>query len=145
MGDLAGIIRQFGDSDLQATLEMLVDYSDSLPPLPDRYVPLLESSDAKVPECETPVFLWVEVSGGRVGIFAHVPEESPTVRGFVSILIDAFTGASPREVEEAPADILHQLGLDKKIGTRRMYGLGAVYARIRREVRDKAESSGPKQ
>ena len=138
MGDLAGIIEQFRNSDLQTTLDMLVDYSDSLPPLPERYVPLLESSDARVPECETPVFLWVEVNGGRVDIYAHVPEESPTVRGFLSILIDAFSGAAPDEVAAAPADILHRLGLDSKIGTRRMYGLGSVYARVRREVQSKA-------
>ncbi|MGI9559132.1 MAG: SufE family protein [Thermodesulfobacteriota bacterium] len=135
---LTDIVEQFRNSDLQATLEILVDYSDSLPPLPDKYVPLLKSSENQVPECETPVFLWVEVNGGKVEIYAHVPEESPTVRGFVSILVDAFTGASPEEVAQSPSNLLNSLGLDTKIGTRRMYGLGAVYARIKKEVGKKA-------
>ncbi len=135
---LADIVEQFRNSDFQTTLDMLVDYSDGLPPLPEKYIPALQNSDNRVPECETPVFLWVEVNDGKVEIYAHVPEESPTVRGFVSILVDAFSGASPNEVADAPTNLLNCLGLDKKLGTRRMYGLGAVYARIRKEVGEKA-------
>ncbi len=137
---LTDIVEQFRNSDFQTTLDILVDYSDSLPPLPGKYLPLLENPGNKVPECETPVFLWVEVNGGKVEIYAHVPEESPTVRGFVSILVDAFTGVSPEEVIGAPVDILNRLGLDTKLGTRRMYGLGAVYARIKKEVGEKARN-----
>ncbi len=137
---LADIVEQFRNSDFQTTLDMLIDYSDDLPPLPAKYLDALENSDNKVPECETPVFLWVEVNVGKVEIYAHVPEESPTVRGFVSILVDAFGGASPDEVAEAPANLLNRLGLDNKLGTRRMYGLGAVYARIRKEVAEKSRN-----
>ncbi len=135
---LAEIVEQFRNSDFQTTLDMLVDYSDDLPPLPQKYINDIENPQSRIPECETPVSLWVEVNGGKVEIYAHVPEESPTVRGFVSILIDAFTGVSPEEVASAPANFLNSLGLDKKLGTRRMYGLGAVYARIRKEVAGKA-------
>ncbi|QMU55951.1 MAG: SufE family protein [Candidatus Mycalebacterium zealandia] len=138
--DLTEIVEQFRDSDFQTTLDMLVDYSDDLPPLPEKYIPLLEKSENRVPECETPVFIWIEVNGGKVAIHAHVPEESPTVRGFVSILVDAFTGVSPEEVADAPPNLLNRLGLDKKLGTRRMYGLGAVYARIKKEVGEKARN-----
>lgn len=136
--DLAEIVEQFRNSDFQTTLDMLLDYSDDLPPLPERYVPALENPDNKVPECETPVFLWVEVKDGKVEIYAHVPEESPTVRGFVAILVDAFSGKSPAEVAAAPPDLLNRLGLDRKLGTRRMYGLGALYARVRKQVGEKA-------
>lgn len=135
---LADIVERFRNSDFQTTLDMLVDYSDDLPPLPEKYVPDLKDSENRVPECETPVFLWVEVNGGKVEIYAHVPEESPTVRGFVSILVDAFGGRSPAEVANAPENLLNRLGLDTKLGTRRMYGLGAVYARVRKEVGEKA-------
>ena len=137
---LAEIVEQFRNSDFQTTLDILVDYSDDLPPLPQKYISDIESPQSRVPECETPVSFWVEVNDGKVEIYAHVPEESPTVRGFVSILVDAFTGASPEEVASAPVNLLNQLGLDKKLGTRRMYGLGAVYARIRKEVGEKARN-----
>jgi len=40
----------------------------------------------------TPVSLWVEIVDGKVHVFADVPRESPTVRGFISMLLDAFNG-----------------------------------------------------
>ncbi|MEZ4547065.1 MAG: SufE family protein [Thermodesulfobacteriota bacterium] len=61
--------------------------------------------------------------------------ESPTVRGFVSLLVDAFNGAPAKDVIEAPETLIHMLKLDSKLGTRRMYGLSAVYSRIKNEVR----------
>jgi cysteine desulfuration protein SufE len=88
-----------------------------------------------VPECETPVFIFVDLKDGKVHIHADVPEESPTVRGFVSLLVEAFDGASPLEIKSAPENLIHSLSLDRKLGTRRMFGLSAVYNRIRSEVR----------
>jgi cysteine desulfuration protein SufE len=65
-----------------------------------------------------------------------VPEESPTVRGFVGLLVDSFNGATPQEVQSAPQNLVHNLGLDQKLGTRRMFGLSAVYNRIKSGVKE---------
>jgi cysteine desulfuration protein SufE len=67
---------------------------------------------------------------------ADVPEESPTVRGFVGILVDSFNGTTPEEVQSAPQNLVHSLGLDQKLGTRRMFGLSAVYNRIKSGVKE---------
>ena len=88
------------------------------------------------PECETPVFVWIELNDGLVHIDADVPEESPTVRGFVSLLVDSFNGATPEEVISAPQNLVHDLKLDQKLGTRRMFGLSAVYNRIKSGVKE---------
>jgi cysteine desulfuration protein SufE len=114
---------------------MLLDYSEALPPLPDEYMEARNAGFNRVPECETPVYIFVDMKDGRVHIHADVPEESPTVRGFVSLLVDAFEGASPLEIESAPENLIHSLSLDRKLGTRRMFGLSTVYNRIRSEVR----------
>ena len=137
MNKLDEIIGQFRDADYQETLELLLDYSEDLPDLPEKFGGELDKEANRVPECETPVYLWVDIENNGVHIFADVAPESPTVKGLVSILVTAFNGATPEEVELAPADLLSQLGLAQKLGTRRMYGLGAVYNRIKNEVKKK--------
>ncbi len=138
MNKLEEIIDQFKDADFQETLELLLDYAEDLPGIPDHFEGELENEANRVPECETPVYLFVDINNNIVNIFADVPPESPTVKGLVSILVTAFDGVSPEEVDSAPMDLLSKLGLAQKLGTRRMYGLGAVYNRIRKEVKNKA-------
>lgn len=138
MNKLEEIIGQFQNADLQETLELLLDYSEDLSPIPKRFSGELDREASRVPECETPVYIWVEIKNNAVEIHADVPPESPTVRGLVSILVTAFNGVTPEAVELAPADLLTQLKLAQKLGTRRMYGLGAVYNKIKSEVKKKA-------
>ncbi len=138
MNKLGEIISQFQDADYQETLELLLDYSESLPPVPERFSGELDKESKRVPECETPVYVWVDVKDSTVKIYADVAPESPTVRGLVSILVTAFDGSTPEAVELAPADLLYQLRLGQKLGTRRMYGLGAVYHKIKAEVKKQA-------
>ncbi|HEX3037127.1 MAG TPA: SufE family protein [Thermodesulfobacteriota bacterium] len=135
MSKLEEIIEEFQALDFQYTLETLLNYAESLPELPEQYKEARDAGFNRVPECQTPVYLWVGVKDGRVQIHADVAEEAPTVRGFVAILVDAFNGATPEEVEAAPNDILYRLGLDQKLGMMRMQGLSAVYGRIKNEVK----------
>lgn len=135
MSRIEDIIGQFQGADYQETLAMLLDYSEALPPLPDEYRDARDAGYNRVPECETPVYIFIDVKDGRVKIHADVPEESPTVRGFVSLLVDAFEGITPEEIVSAPENLIHSLSLDRKLGTRRMFGLSAVYNRIRSEVK----------
>jgi cysteine desulfuration protein SufE len=129
------IIEEFQEADFQETLAMLLDYSEGLPKLPEEFVEARDAGYNRVVECETPVFIFVRLKDGKVRIFADVPEESPTVRGFVALLVDAFDGSTPDEIETAPTNLINSLGLDQKLGTRRMFGLSAVYSRIKSEVK----------
>ncbi len=135
------IIEMFQSADYQETLALLIDYSEDLPELPERFVENRDNGFNQVHECETPVFIFIEVQNDKVDIFADVPEESPTVRGLVSILVSAFDGATTSEIEEAPADLLMQLGLAQKLGIRRVRGLSAVYAMIKNEVKKQKAGS----
>ena len=129
------IIEEFQEADFQETLAMLLDYSEGLAKLPEEFEEARDTGYNRVAECETPVFIFVRLEDGKVRIFADVPEESPTVRGFVALLVDAFDGSTPDEIENAPGNLLNSLGLAQKLGTRRMFGLSAVYARIKSEVK----------
>lgn len=129
-------IARLGAADRNTRLETLLDLSRKLPALP----PTLEEEKSRgghlVPECQTPVHLWVEVTGGVVHLHADVPRESPTVRGFVSLLVQALDGATPADVAAVPDDLLHALGLDDALGMMRTQGLSAIVRRIKRAVAD---------
>lgn len=134
MPSLATLIPRFQAADRATRLETLLDYAKRLPPLPDRYAQEKALGHNRVHECQTPVYLWVEVEDGAVHLHADVPRESPTVRGFVSLLIRALEGASPREVALVPDDLLDQLRLTETIGMTRTQGLSAILGRIKRAV-----------
>jgi cysteine desulfuration protein SufE len=132
------IIEDFESMEPGFRLELMLDYADRFPELPERYRDQAEMESHRVHECASPVSLWVEVQGDKVHIYADVPPEAPTVRGFLSMLIEAFDGATPQEVLEAPTDVLAQSGLAQAIGMRRMFGLSVIYSRIKQEVAEKA-------
>ncbi len=133
-GKLDSIIEQFAELEPRERLELLLEFAEGLPPLPERLQSEAQRAEHRVHECQTAVFLWIEVVEGRVQISAEVAPEAPTVMGFVGILVDAFSGATPDEVLAAPADLLQRLGLIEALGMVRMRGLQAILTRIRREV-----------
>jgi cysteine desulfuration protein SufE len=134
MPSLKTLIPRFKAADRQTRLETLLDYSTKLPPLPERYEAEKQQGHNRVHECQTPVYLWVEVDGGRVHIHADVPRESPTVRGFISLLARTLDNESPEAVAQLPDDLLDQLGLSETLGMTRTQGLTAILHRIKRSV-----------
>ncbi len=135
MPRLDTIIRRFQQADRETRLETLLDYARKLPPLPARHEEARAAGLNRVHECQTPVFLWVDAGeepGDIVEIHADVPRESPTVRGFVSLLIQGLQGMTRAEVAALPADLLDQLRLAETIGMNRTQGLSAIVTRIRR-------------
>ena len=134
MPTLDTIIPRFKAADRSTRLETLLDYSRKLPPLPERLETEKERGEHRVHECQTPVFLWVELEDGKVHIHADVPRESPTVRGFISLLARTLEGAAPEDVARIPDDLLDQLGLSETLGMTRTQGLTAILQRIKRSV-----------
>ncbi len=135
MHQLDEIIEAFQFVEPEMRLELLLDYADQLPPLGSAYKPLRDKGLHMIHECQSPVFLKVEVINGCVRLFADVPREAPTARGFVSIMLKSFDGTAPNVVAAAPRDILNQLGLSNLIGIQRTRGLNAIYFHIKNEVK----------
>ena len=115
-------------------LELLLDFADRLPPLPAEFHAARDAGLDRVPECQTPVFLRVQLENGLIRIYVHVAEEAPTVKGFIAILVKAFDGSPPDEAASAPPDLLNQLGLSELIRMTRTVGLSAILGRIKREA-----------
>jgi len=132
---LDDIISELQDLDDREKLEFLVEFSNQLPPLSPERAALEHPQDCRVQECQTAVYLWVEVKEGRVQLEADVPRQSPTVRGLVALLVEGLNGEPADAVLELPEDLLPELGLVEALGMQRRQGLGGVIRRIQRDVR----------
>jgi len=140
---LHDILADFAGADPEEALEMLIDFSEQLPPLSAGRVIEGQPPRCRIQECQTPVYLWVDVTEGHVHLEAMVPEKSPTVRGFVALLVEGISGASPAEVAGLPDDFLPLLGLAETLGMTRQKGFRGIVSRIKREVaQEKVENSG---
>lgn len=131
-GRLEEIAAEFADLEPRERLELLLEFADNLPKLPPHYQRLRDAGENRVHECQTPVYLWVVEQDGRLQVYADVAEEAPTVKGFVAVLVEALSGASPEEAGQIPPDLLNRLGLIEALGMMRMQGLGAIVQRVRR-------------
>jgi cysteine desulfuration protein SufE len=132
---LAEIVDGFVASEPRERLELLLEYSQTLPPLPDRLAEHPERLE-RVPECQSPLFVAAEVDGdGRVHLFFDAPPESPTTRGFAGIFHAALDGAPADEVLAVPGDVSARLALANVVSPLRMRGADALLNRVQRQVR----------
>lgn len=127
------IVAELSDLDRQERIDMLLDFAKSLPPLPDRLVAHKDASH-RVEECQSPVYLFVEFDGDRVCLYADAPIEAPTVRGFVSLLLEGLNRATVDEVLEVPGNLVERSGLGEILGMLRVRGLTGVLRRLKAEV-----------
>jgi cysteine desulfuration protein SufE len=134
---LAEIVDDFNSMAGQERLQLLLEFSDDLPALPERYAghrDLLE----QVPECQSPLFLAVEVApDDTVHLFFDAPPEAPTTRGFAGILQAGLDGLGADEVLATPSEFTGQLGLNDLVSPLRLRGMAAMLARIKRQVRER--------
>jgi cysteine desulfuration protein SufE len=128
------IVEEFTDLEPRERLELLLEFAQNLPPLPPDLQAQRDAGEHRVHECQTPVFLWVLREGELVHVYGDVAPESPTVKGFVGILAEAFTGGRAEEVLAMPVNLMQRLGLVEALGMVRMRGLSAIEARVRRET-----------
>ena len=140
---LQDIVDEFGAVVGKEKLQLLLEFSEDLPPLPARYAEhrdLLEP----VPECQSPLFLAVEVADdGTAHLFFDAPPEAPTTRGFASILQAGLDGLSAQEVLATPSEFTTQLGLSDLVSPLRLRGMAAMLARIKRQVQKQQEAQSP--
>lgn len=133
------LIEDFNSFALKDRLQLLLEFSENLPALPAKYSDhpdLLE----RVEECQSPVYLFVEVNDGKVELFFTAPEEAPTTRGFASILHSVLNGSSVPELLAFDDDFPSKLGLAEAVSPLRMRGMRAMLARIKRQTAEKSNS-----
>jgi cysteine desulfuration protein SufE len=121
-------------------LQLLLEFSQDLPSLPERYAGHRDRMEP-VPECLTPLFLAVEVEPDeKVHLYFDAPAEAPTTRGFAAILHAGLDGLDADEVLATPPEFSSQLGLADLVSPLRLRGMAAMLSRIKRQVRERQAS-----
>ena len=131
---LAEVVEEFTALPVPQRLQLLLEFSDELPELPERLREHPELME-RVEECQSPVFLTVEVDDDTtVHVFVTAPREAPTTRGFAGVL-SSLDGLPAATVLAVPPDAFSLLGLDRAVSPLRMRGAAGMLARVKRKVR----------
>jgi cysteine desulfuration protein SufE len=131
---LQAIVDEFADYERELRLELLLDYANGLPALPERFAAEDKAALERVQECQTPLFAAVEVEDGIVRLYFDAPPEAPTTRGYASVLHAGLDGATVAEVLETPGDFYVQMKLGELISPLRLRGMCALLGIIKRRV-----------
>lgn len=123
----------FRETPQQDRLDLLLEYAESLPEPPARYLDDPELLEP-VPECQSPFFLAAEMEDGRVALHFKVPRATPTVRGYAGVLRDGLSGATAEEILEVPDAFYQDMGLEDVISPLRLRGMGAILTRLKARV-----------
>jgi cysteine desulfuration protein SufE len=133
-GRLQEIVDEFADLPRDLKLELLLEYADSLPPLPERYARNRDALE-RVHECQTPFFVATELADGHVRLWFDAPDESPTTRGFAGILHTGLDGEPADAVLAVPTDFSARLGLSDAVSPLRLRGITSILAVVQRQIR----------
>lgn len=131
------IVDAFNDVPVSSKLELLLEYANSLPALPERYADHPELLE-RVEECQSPVYLFVEVDNGKANIFLTAPAEAPTTRGFASLLQLALDGQSLDTINAFSDQFIQELKLSDLVSPLRIRGMHGMLTRIKRQVQEKS-------
>ena len=137
---LQKIVDTFSQAPKPLRLQLLLEYSKKVPPLPEH---LAENRGAleQVHECQTPFFVATEYPDDEHVVFHFdAPPEAPTTRGFAGILAAGLSGASPAAVLNTPNDFYNAMGLGEVISPLRLRGMSAIIGRLKRQVAEHQEA-----
>ncbi len=134
---LAEIRSDFRELGVKDRLQLLLEFSNELPELPEQYRDHPDLME-RVEECQSPVYIFVEVDDAQiVHLWATAPKEAPTTRGFASILVQGLAGLTVDEVLAVPDDYPSDLGLTEAVSPLRIRGMTALLGRTKRQIREK--------
>ncbi len=128
---LQAIVEEFQDAEGREKLDLLLEYAQSLPPLPGWLAEQHNDMD-QVHECMSPVFVYVEQHDGRMQFYFDVPPEAPTVRGYAALMAEGLNGTTPDEIMAVPGDFFNAMGLQEVITFQRIKGISAILAHMKR-------------
>ncbi len=114
-------------------LQLLLEFSNELPEVSEEVANHPEMYE-RVAECQSPVYIYVEVHDDVVTMHATAPPEAPTTRGFASILVQGITGLTADEVLAIPDDFPQSIGLTRAVSPLRIGGMTGMLMRVKRQV-----------
>lgn len=128
---LQEIIDTFSSVDRDERLELLAEFSDKLPALPEQ---LQEQRDSleRVQECMVPVYLHAELEPDGLAYYFDIPPAITIVRGYAALLAEGVRGSTPEQVMSIPMYFHEEIGLQNLVGPQRLKGLTALLIYMKR-------------
>jgi cysteine desulfuration protein SufE len=129
---LKELIRLFDGLTRQERMELLLEFADRLPEVPQR---LGQDTSQRQPvhECMTPTWIYVEPEGESARIYVEVAEEAPSIRAVATLIIEGCQGAPREQILAVSVDLAVQVFGPEMVGQRR-YGLAGLISSIKQAV-----------
>ncbi|MEP7765109.1 SufE family protein [Sanguibacter sp. 25GB23B1] len=135
---LVALVEDFHALGPAQRLEMLVELGEQVADVPEPYASDTSLME-RVEECQSPVFVVVEVAPAAphaVTVHYSAPPEAPTTRGFAGVLTEGLADLDADAVLAVPSDLPERLGLGGLISPLRLAGMASMLGRVQRQVRD---------
>ena len=120
------IIEEFQDlDDWMDRYQLLIDMSNSLPPLDEKY----KTESNLIEGCQSRVWLQADYDGEHI----HFQAESDAliVKGIVSLLVRVLDNQTPQDILNADLYFIDQIGLREHLSPTRSNGLLAMVKQMR--------------
>jgi cysteine desulfuration protein SufE len=79
----------------------------------------------------TPLCVYAQVEGRKMGCYFDMPPESPTVHGYASSLAEGLEGMTAEGVLQIPNDFYLEMGLYKVLTNQRLIGIYTILAHVK--------------
>jgi cysteine desulfuration protein SufE len=130
---IARVLSTFRALAREEKMQALLHYAKKLEPLPERFR-ALDRAEFTVPECQTRVDLFPEVTDGKLHFYVDLdPRQSPTIAAFLAILFSAVNGQPPETTLAIPGDFVRQMMEGIGLAGREV-GLNAMVSRLKRHA-----------
>ena len=103
----------------------IIELGKALPVFPEEF----KTEQLKVRGCQSQVWLKADYKNGKVEFIGD--SDALLVRGLLAMILGVFSGATAREIVEAPLDFLKELGLETHLSPSRSNGVFAMIKQIK--------------
>jgi cysteine desulfuration protein SufE len=103
----------------------IIELGKKLPVFPEE----LKNDQLKIKGCQSQVWLKADFKDGKVEFSGD--SDALLVRGLLAMILGVFSGATPKELVEAPLSFLKELGLESHLSPSRSNGVFAMIKQIK--------------
>ena len=105
--------------------EYIIDLGKSLPVINDAF----KTPDNTVKGCQSKVWLYAEYINNKLIFTAD--SDAIITKGIIAILIRVFSNQSPKDIVDAKADFIEEIGLKQHLSQTRANGLSSMIKQIK--------------
>jgi cysteine desulfuration protein SufE len=121
------IIEKFSmlDGDMEMMIGYLMELGEKLPEMPE----VLKTEDNIVKGCQSKVWLFADEEDGN--LYFQADSNTAITKGLVSLLVSILGGQKIEDIMDADLYFIHEIGMNRFIGTQRSNGFLAMIKQIK--------------